>query len=176
MLSRRQMLCVTAAALIVPLTAVPATAFPTISAQGLAIIKRHEGRRLRAYRDPVGVWTIGYGHTSRAGAPRVRRGMRISEAEAERILLVDIGRVEAAIRPLLRRTPTQHQHDAMVSLAFNIGTKAFARSSVLRFFNAGEYRRSADAFRLFVKGGRPKRTLPGLKRRRAAERRHFLIA
>ncbi|MCC2111943.1 MAG: hypothetical protein KDJ16_07910, partial [Hyphomicrobiales bacterium] len=49
-----------------------------------------EGKRLVAYRDCVGVWTIGYGHTSRAGAPRVSPGMKITEAQADEILSRDL--------------------------------------------------------------------------------------
>ena len=57
-----------------------------ISDEGLKLIMQFEGLRLKAYRCPAGVWTIGYGHTSAAGAPEVRDGMRISAQEAEAIL------------------------------------------------------------------------------------------
>ena len=57
----------------------------SINPSGLELIKSFEGLRLTAYRCPAGVWTIGYGHTSQAGPPRVTAGMVISEAEARRI-------------------------------------------------------------------------------------------
>ncbi|SPU27380.1 Phage-related lysozyme (muraminidase) [Candidatus Bartonella washoeensis] len=55
-----------------------------ISKEGLALIKQLEGLRLSAYEDAIGVWTIGYGHTSAAGAPDVYEGMQITEKEAEK--------------------------------------------------------------------------------------------
>ena len=61
-----------------------------ISDEGLKLIMQFEGLRLKAYRCPAGVWTIGYGHTSAAGAPEVRDGMRISAQEAEAILKKDL--------------------------------------------------------------------------------------
>ncbi len=58
--------------------------------EGLALIKRFEGFRGKAYRDPVGIWTIGYGHTSMAGPPSVSEGLQVSRAEADAILRRDV--------------------------------------------------------------------------------------
>ncbi|HHN72786.1 MAG TPA: lysozyme, partial [Thermopetrobacter sp.] len=65
---------------------------PRINEATLALIREFEGLRLTAYRDAAGVWTIGYGHTSMAGPPEVRPGMRIGREEAERILRADVER------------------------------------------------------------------------------------
>ncbi len=54
------------------------------------LIKRFEGFRAKAYKCPAGRWTIGYGHTSSAGPPQVKPGMRISRRKAEEILRRDM--------------------------------------------------------------------------------------
>lgn len=140
-----------------------------VNQAGLDLIKSFEGLRLAAYRCPAGVWTIGYGHTG----PNVKPGLRITLAEAEALLKGDLDRfesgVESAIGPA---STTANQFSAMVSLAFNIGLGAFQRSTVLRMHRAGNRQRAAAAFLLWVKGGG--RTLPGLVRRRTAERALYL--
>ncbi|PIT68590.1 hypothetical protein CER18_06410 [Bartonella tribocorum] len=57
-----------------------------ISQEGLELIKQWEGLRLEAYKDTACIWTIGYGHTSNAGRPFVKKGMRITKEQAEAIL------------------------------------------------------------------------------------------
>ena len=111
-----------------------------IADEGRALIKLAEGLALHAYRDPAThgePWTIGYGHTSRAGSPAVHPGMTITAIEAERILIADLAVFEAAAMKALTRTPSQNQFDAMVSLCFNIGPANFAHSHLVQFFNAG---------------------------------------
>lgn len=139
------------------------------------LIKEFEGLRLKAYRCSAGVWTIGWGHTSAAGAPKVVPGMTITKAEAERIFDRDIERFAARVETLIKVDVTDNQFGACVSLAFNIGLGAFAKSSVLRFINAKRFDDAADAFMLWnkvTKGGR-KVVEPGLTRRRAAEMELF---
>ena len=68
-----------------------------VSQRGLDLIKRFEGLMLEAYQDVVGVWTIGYGHTSEAGPPKVTPGMEITEKEAEEILQDDLVNYEEAV-------------------------------------------------------------------------------
>ncbi|SPU27382.1 Phage-related lysozyme (muraminidase) [Candidatus Bartonella washoeensis] len=72
-----------------------------ISKEGLALIKQLEGLRLSAYEDAIGVWTIGYGHTSAAGAPDVYEGMQITEKEAEKILRQDLRQLKMLLNKLL---------------------------------------------------------------------------
>lgn len=142
---------------------------------GLNIIKKWEGLRLSAYPDPAThgePYTIGYGHTSRAGPPKVTPGMRISNSEASDILKDDLKKFEDAVSKLLKRTPTQSQFDAMVSLTFNIGEGNFKNSTVLRKFNAGDIEGAAEAFMLFVKAGG--KVMQGLVNRRSDERALFL--
>lgn len=143
-----------------------------ISRAGIELVKRWEGCRLRAYQDSVGVWTIGYGHTSMAGDPKVTPGMKITQQEAEDILVRDLVKYEAAVQKALTRSPTQPQFDAMTSLCFNIGQGAFAKSSIAKKFNAGDVQGAADAFLLYNKAGG--KVLQGLVNRREDERKHFL--
>jgi GH24 family phage-related lysozyme (muramidase) len=137
---------------------------------GLDLIKSFEGLRLKAYRCPAGVPTIGYGATG----PGVRIGMTWTEDEAHARLVADVARFEQAVAKALTVPANENQFAAMVSLAFNIGTGGFARSSVLRRHNARDFTGAADAFLLWNKGGG--RVLPGLVRRRKAERDLYLMA
>lgn len=142
---------------------------------GIDLIKRFEGCRLEAYPDPATggePWTVGFGHTSAAGAPAVHKGLRITQQEADDILVRDLVKYEAAVQRALKRNPTDNQFSAMVSLCFNIGPGNFESSSVVRKFNAGDVQGAADAFRLWVKAAG--KTLPGLITRREAERALFL--
>jgi GH24 family phage-related lysozyme (muramidase) len=143
-----------------------------INDAGLKLIERWEGLRLKAYQDVIGVWTIGYGHTSAAGQPYVRPGMVITQLEAEQILARDLDDTEKDVASLLKRTPTPNQFAAMVSLAFNIGGGNFRKSTVLAMFNRGNLSVAADAFRKWNKSGG--KVWPGLTRRREDERKLFL--
>jgi lysozyme len=143
-----------------------------MTSKGLALIKRYEGFRSRAYRDAVGVWTIGYGHTSRAGPPNVSAGMVISRKQAEKILTRDIDRFARTIRPMIKVDLTNEQFSALVSFAYNVGPAGFARSSVLKAVNAGQFDNVPHRLSLWVKAGG--RTLKGLVRRRAAEGELFI--
>lgn len=144
------------------------------SRSGIEFIKRFEGLRLDAYPDPAtggDPWTVGYGHTSRAGPPAVVKGMRITAEQASEILVADLVTFEAAVMRHLKRVPTQHQFDAMVSLCYNIGEGNFKGSTVVREFNDGNIMGASLAFKMWNKGGG--KILPGLIRRREAEAQLF---
>lgn len=143
---------------------------------GLAFIQAMEGLRLQAYQDAAGVWTIGYGHTGAVGNKPLGPGVRITESEAEELLVGDLAVFESRMVTLLRRPATQDQWDALVSLAYNIGLGNLRSSTVLRRFNAGAVQEAADAFLLWTKVRRGNRleSLAGLERRRRAERALFL--
>jgi lysozyme len=138
-----------------------------ISQYGIEIIKEHEGLRLNAYRDPVGIWTIGYGHTR-----NVREGDRITESAAESFLMQDIARAEHCIRAFVRVPLTQGQFDALVSFIFNVGCGAFQTSTMLRHLNRGNHDLAAEQFPRWVNGGG--KILRGLVRRREDERILFV--
>lgn len=57
-----------------------------MSASGRSQLIQREGFKTKAYKDSVGIWTIGVGHTSAAGKPTVAPGMVITKAEVEQIL------------------------------------------------------------------------------------------
>ena len=87
----------------------------TYSPAATQIVKEFEPLRLDAYRCPAGVWTIGWGHTE-----GVRAGMRITEELAEEFLRRDLVRVECGLGKVIGVALTQGQHDALVSLCFNL--------------------------------------------------------
>lgn len=139
-----------------------------LSPIGEAVLIAREGRRLKAYRDSVGVWTIGVGHTSAAGPPTVRAGLAVTPSECDAIFSRDVGRFVRAVREALPEGEPlpQHAFDALVSLAFNIGVPAFLRSSVLRRLRAGDRDGAAEAILMW---DRPAVVVP----RRQAEHDQF---
>ncbi len=139
----------------------------TASPQGRAALMAREGCRLVAYRDSVGVPTIGVGHTGRAGPPPVTLGMRITRDEADRIFAADLEPFEAAVADAAPATLTQNQFDACVSLAFNIGVHGFTGSTVVHKLAAGDHTGAADAFLMWAHP-------PELAARRRSERAQFL--
>lgn len=144
-----------------------------INAAGLALIREFEGCRLTAYRDPVGIWTIGYGDTG----PDVVEGLTITQAEAEGRLRARLREFEAAVADALVRRPTDNEFSASVALAYNIGARAFAGSTVAKRHNAGDTAGAAAAFARWNKatGANGKlQELRGLTRRRAAEANLYL--
>lgn len=140
----------------------------TVSQKGLDLIKSFEGCQLTAYRDPVGILTIGYGHTG----PDVTEGQVITQEQADALLAGDVSSTAKGVEDSLWRPVSQFQFDALCSFAYNVGLGAFKQSTLLRFVDAGNYQAAADQFSLWVHAG--SEILPGLVRRRAAERALFL--
>lgn len=128
-----------------------------------------EGLRLRAYRCPAGIWTIGYGHTR-----GVTPDMTISKSTAIKWLEEDL---RAAKEIVLLNTRGIHlttsQLDALTSFVFNIGSTRFRQSTLLRKIKAGANPKDiATEFSRWVKAGNT--VLPGLVKRRAWETQKFL--
>ena len=144
-----------------------------ISQAAIDLVKKWEGFKAEAYRDPVGVWTIGYGTTAMAGVGIIPHpGLTITEAEAETYLQLGLEKFARAIRPNIRQPANDNQFGAMLSLAYNIGPTAFNRSTLLRKFNAGDVTGAAEEFKRWnMAGGQ---VLRGLTRRRADEKALFL--
>jgi len=143
-----------------------------VNKAALDLIKEFEGLRLEAYRDSVGVWTIGYGTTARAGVGiKPQRGMVITEAEASHYLEKGVSKFADSIRPAITAPINENEFGAFVSLAYNIGPSAFKRSSSLRHFNNGDKARAAQNILLWNKAGG--KVLRGLVRRREAEKALF---
>ncbi len=142
----------------------PATA---LSPKGIDLIKEFEGLRLKAYRDPVGVWTIGYGHTGRD----VKPGQVISQARAEQLLKGDTGWAQDAVRRSVKVPLSQGQFDALTSFTYNLGAGALASSTLVKKLNARDYAGAQKEFGRWVHAGG--QVLAGLVRRRAAEAKMF---
>ncbi len=141
----------------------------TINQDGLNLIKSFEGLYLDAYIDPVGIPTIGYGHIK-----DVEVGMTITEAQAEEFLRQDLADAEVAVSSdIVQVSLNENQFSALVSFTFNVGSQAFADSTLLRHLNQGEFQGAADQFTVWNKGDGGQE-LPGLTRRRNAERALFL--
>ena len=143
-----------------------------ISDKGISLIKQFEGLRLTAYQDSVGVWTIGYGWTQPVDGKLIRAGMTIKEETAERLLRTGLVGYESDVSKLVKVKLTQGQFDALVSFAYNLGARALSTSTLLQKLNAGDNASAADEFPRWNKAGG--KALPGLTRRREAERALFL--
>lgn len=139
----------------------------TTSQAGIDLITSFEGCRLTAYQDSVGVWTIGYGHTS-----GVYQGMTITEEEAIAFLRQDLKTAENAVNSNVTYGINQNQFDALVSFTFNVGTGNFTSSTLLKKLNAGDVNGAANEFDRWIYAGG--QVLEGLVRRRAAEKQMFL--
>ena len=124
-----------------------------LSPLGRATLAAREGCRLRAYRDGVGVWTIGRGHTSAAGPPAVTADLTLTQAEADALFAADLRPYVAAVRAALARPVPQPFFDACCSLCFNIGQPNFSHSSIVRLANAGDLAQAIDAFLMWDRPG-----------------------
>ncbi len=139
----------------------------------LNLIKRWEGCKLTAYQCSAGVWTIGYGTTAAAGVGiKPTQGQTITQDRAEELLRQTVDKFAAGVDELISANVNANQFGACVSLAYNIGVGAFAKSTVLRELNAGNMDNAAVAFKLWNKAGGV--VSKGLVNRREAEMQLFL--
>jgi lysozyme len=132
----------------------------TTNQAGLQLIESFEGLRLTSYQDSVGVWTIGYGHTL-----GVKAGQTITQQQAQAFLQQDLGVAEGAVNRL-GLTLTDNQFAALVSFTFNLGA-----GNLNKLMKNG-LAAVPDRILLFDHAGG--RALPGLTRRRQAERALYL--
>lgn len=142
------------------------------SEKGVALIKSFEGLNLTAYKDSVGVWTIGYGWTQPVDSKPISAGMTIKQDTAERLLKTGLVSYESDVSKLVKVKLNQGQFDALVSFAYNLGSRSLSTSTLLRKLNAGDYAGAADEFPRWNEAGG--QVLAGLTRRREAERALFL--
>ena len=133
-----------------------------ISQEGIALIKKFEGCKLKSYRCAAGVWTIGYGHTT-----LVEKNQEITQEEADIILLADLEVYEDAVNKASTVPLEQHQFDALVSWTFNLGGANLNASTMLKVLNKGEYEEVPAQIKRWNKAGG--KVLQGLIRRREAE-------
>ena len=131
-----------------------------------ALIRRFEGLRLKPYRCPAGIPTVGYGHT---GPEVTMQSPPITPAIAETIMQQDAAAFLAAsakLSPVLLLH--QNKHAAIADFCFNLGTTRYKASTLRRKVNAEDWEAAGDELRKWVYGGG--RKLPGLVLRREAER------
>ena len=138
-----------------------------IGPSGIALIKQFEGCKLRAYRDSVGVLTIGVGHTG----PDVVDGMVITQAQADDLLRSDLKDAEGCVNREVTVPLTENEFSALVSWVFNLGCGTFRKSSVLRYLNESNYDMAAEYMKKYDRAGG--QVLAGLTRRREAEAELF---
>ena len=139
---------------------------------GLKLLMNFEGFRPAATALGNGGWVIGYGHTKGA-----REGVRVTRTEAIAILReFDLPPIEKLIGDAVMAPLHQNEFDALVSLVFNIGGKAFLSSDVLSYLNSGEKLSAAESITAWRKARLNGRLIivDALIRRRAAEKALFL--
>ena len=139
---------------------------------GIELIKQYEGYRAKAYRDAVGVWTIGYGHTSMAGKPEVTPTLSITREAATEILRQDIETFARGVSAAVKGPLSDAQFSALVSFAYNVGPGNFKSSGVLAAVNRRDFDMVPRRLALWNKAGG--QVLPGLVKRRAAEAALFM--
>lgn len=139
--------------------------------EGKNLIKMYEGFSAFAYLCPAGVMTIGFGTTRINGKP-VSQNQKITIDEANVLLEQDLKKFEDSINSLVKVDLMQNQFDALVSFVYNLGAENFKKSTLLKKINAGEFSEAAEEF---LKWNKAKgKVLPGLTRRREAEKTLFL--
>ena len=143
-----------------------------ISPSGIDLICNFEGKRLTAYDDGVGVWTIGFGTTVYPNGIKVMKGDTCTEAQAKTYMAHDLKKFEATVNKAVTVQLNQNQFDALVSLAYNIGTNAFSKSTLVKKLNANDIRGAADQFDVWVNAGGKR--MQGLVNRRAREKALFI--
>ena len=137
--------------------------------RAIDLIKEFEGFRRNLYVCPAGKPTIGYGHVIQPGE---KFFIPMTEEYAETLLGMDLERFCKGVDELLKVHVTDSQFGALVSFAFNIGLGAFKQSTMLKMLNDGKYKEAGGQFMRWVFAD--KKQLPGLVKRRAAERNLFL--
>jgi lysozyme len=137
----------------------------SLSAAALVGIAMHEGDKGEAYIPvPGDVPTIGFGTTE-----GVKPGDRITPPQALARALTDVQKFEGALKQCVTAPLHQHEYDAFISLSYNIGSRAFCNSTLVKRLNAGDHSGACQAILMWDKfKGQP---LPGLTKRRQDEYR-----
>lgn len=135
------------------------------------IIKEFEGYYSKAYLDPVGIWTIGWGTIKYPNGRKVKKGDTCTKAEAQEWLEWEVFQV---CEPALKKVKVElndSQYCALLSFIYNCGAGAFSSSTMLKKLNLGDYKGASREFPRWNKAGG--RVLNGLTRRRKSEMELF---
>ena len=139
----------------------------------IEMIQTFESCRLDAYKDAVGIWTIGWGCIQYENGQKVKAGDTITAQRAEDLLLYEVLLKESSVNILLQSAKVnENQFDALISFTYNVGVSALANSTLLSKLKRNAADPSIrDEFMKWVKGtiNGTLVTLPGLVKRRQAE-------
>lgn len=142
------------------------------SNSGVDLICEFEGEQLIAYDDGVGIWTIGFGTIKYPDGVRVKKCDTCTLEQAKEYMRHDLIEFEHTVNISVKVPLNQNQFDALVSLAYNIGSNAFKSSTLVKELNTGDYQGAADQFNVWVNAGGKR--MQGLVNRRAKEKELFL--
>ena len=137
-----------------------------ISQEGIDLIKHFEGCELESYRCSANVLTIGYGTTK-----NVVEGMKISQHQAEELLMKDLEEFEEYVEDLIDVPLEQNQFDALVAWTYNLGPTNLKTSTLRKVLNKGAYDDVAEQIKRWNKANG--KVLKGVVRRRNAEAELF---
>jgi lysozyme len=138
----------------------------------IEIVEHFEGFYANAYKCPAGIWTIGIGTIRYPNGKPVMDGDVCTRAQAEEYLMHELEEKARGVERFVTVELNQDQFDALVSFAYNVGLGAFEKSTMLGLINIRRFKDAAGEFMRWNKGGG--KVLPGLTRRRSAERALFL--
>lgn len=139
-----------------------------INKAGKDLIKRFEGCKLKAYKCPANVWTIGFGNTFYEDGTKVKEGDVITQERADQLFDVIISDFVRMTDALVKSNVTENNFSALVSFTFNVGTGNLSKSTLLRKVNANP--KDPSIRTEFMKWTRANNVvLRGLVRRREAE-------
>jgi lysozyme len=139
-----------------------------INKAGKDLIKKFEGCKLKAYKCPANVWTIGFGNTFYEDGSKVKEGDVITQERANELFDIIISDFVRMCNALVKSDVTENNFSAIVSFAFNVGTGNLKKSTLLKKVNADPKDPTIKAE--FMKWTRAKNVvLKGLVRRREAE-------
>lgn len=131
-----------------------------ITQRGIDFIKSWEGFREHAYQDSAGIWSIGYGTVLYENLKPVKRGDKITQAQATILFAIQLKKYEKAVNDIVTSMIHENQFDALVSFAYNVGIASLKRSTLLKKVNANpndpnistEFRKWNRAAGKFVQG------------------------
>ena len=139
-----------------------------LTKEGIELLHRFEGIRLKAYLCPANVWTIGYGNTFYEDGSKVKQGDEITKKRAEQLFFNIVNEFADQVRKLILQPIGANRFSALVSFAYNVGVANLKRSRLLKKVNSNPDDTSIrDEFMRWNKGGGV--VLNGLTRRRKAE-------
>jgi lysozyme len=144
-----------------------------ISDKGIALIKHHEGVRLKPYQDCVKLWTVGVGHLIGDGKSLPPEWNKVfTMEEVDGILRKDLARFEQGVSKFCPVQLTQGEFDALISFSFNLGLGVLQRSTLRQKILRNDKKGAAEEFTKYIRAGG--KIIKGLVTRRNDEKQLFL--